>query len=282
MRVILTVTAAAAIISAPVAGLNAQVISGLVLNAANGEPIADASVVLLDKEGAIKRGYLTEADGLYTLICPKPGTYTLRVGGMGFPPWDSPPMKVAKDQTVDFTVRLFPEGAAGAGLEGFEVRREKGEGVFLTAQEIRKRGGTRFTDVLIGVKSVRLVDLDRRDAPPPTRGETRDERAVETERTGQATAYRTVRLAASHTDQEEAGSRQRGESKAECPPVLFVDGKWWGKIDYVGKNGPDYELLPSELIGIEIYTRSFVPQLFFTGRDSDCGVIVVWTKKGRM
>ncbi len=100
-----------------VPSLNAQTIKGVILNSATKLPVADASVVLIDKNGAIKRGYLTDQDGAYTLMCPEPGTYTLRVGGAGFPTWDSQPMKVKGNETVEFTVRLVPDGSSV--IEGF-------------------------------------------------------------------------------------------------------------------------------------------------------------------
>ena len=260
MRVVLSVSVIAGMVLSSVSFLNAQVIQGLVVNALNGEPLADVSVVLLDKNGAIQRGYLTDGDGLYTLACPKSGTYTLRIGGMGFPTWDSPPMKVAKEQTVDFTVRLVPEGEE-SGLAGFKQRMKEGNGVFLSEKEIRKKGGTRFTDVLLNVKSVKVIQFD-----PDLNTSMR---------------HNTVRLAGSHSGSENAGARQSGELTSECPPVLFVDGKWWGKIDNVGRNGPDYEILPSELVGLEIYTRQLVPPRFDTGLDSQCGVIVAWRKQSK-
>ena len=52
MRVIASVL----VLVSLVPSLNAQALKGVVLNAATGQPVADASVVLLDKNGAIKRG----------------------------------------------------------------------------------------------------------------------------------------------------------------------------------------------------------------------------------
>ena len=286
MRVVLSVSVIAGMVLSSVSFLNAQVIQGLVVNALNGEPLADVSVVLLDKNGAIQRGYLTDVDGLYTLACPKSGTYTLRIGGMGFPTWDSPPMKVGKEQTVDFTVRLVPEGEE-SGLAGFKQRMKEGNGVFLSEKEIRKKGGTRFTDVLLNVKSVKVIQFDPDSVDVPAFGagrrmfptaSTRDEDAPDFKT---STQYNTLRITGSHSGSESAGARTGGEPTAQCPPVLFVDGKWWGKIDNVGRNGPDYEILPSELVGLEIYTRQLVPPRFDTGLDSQCGVIVAWRKQSK-
>ncbi len=286
MRVVLSATVIAGMVLSSVSSLNAQVIEGLVINALNGDPLGDVSVVLIDKNGDIKRGYLTDVDGVYTLACPEPGTYKLRIGGAGFPTWDSPPLKVAKEQTVDFTVRLVPEGEE-SGLAGFKQRMKEGKGVFLSEKEIRNKGGSRFTDVLLNVKSVKVIRFDPDSTVAPGFGEgqrmlptvsTRDQDAPSFKT---STTYNTVRVTGSHSGSENVGARQGGEPSAQCPPVLFVDGKWWGKIDRVGRNGPDYEILPSELVGLEIYTRQLVPQRFDTGLDSQCGVIVAWRKQSK-
>ncbi|MFQ5703609.1 MAG: carboxypeptidase-like regulatory domain-containing protein [Gemmatimonadales bacterium] len=279
VRLVLTIVVALSLASPT----KAQTIKGKVLNALNGQPLGDVSLVLLDKNGAIKRGYLTDVDGVYELACPKAGTYTLRVGGAGFPTWDSAPMKIDKDQTVDFTVRLVAENAE-TGLEGFEQRRKEGKGVFLTEEDIRGRGGQRFTDVLINVKAVKVIDFDPDSVDAkgfaegqhfiPTGGRSNaDDPTIRSSR-----RHSTVRIVGSHSGSESAGFRQGREPSAQCPPVLFVDGKWWGPIDKVGRYGPDYELLPNDMVGIEIYTRQTVPQRFDSGRDALCGVIVVWTK----
>ena len=141
MRVVLAASVIAGMVLSSVSSLNAQVIQGLVLNALNGEPLGDVSVVILDKNGVIQRGYLTDVDGTYTLACPKPGTYKLRVGGMGFRTWDSPPMKMTEEQTVDYAVRLVPEGE-DPGLAGFKQRMTEGNGVLLSEKEIPKEGGS--------------------------------------------------------------------------------------------------------------------------------------------
>jgi len=61
-----------------------------------------------------------------------------------------------------------------------------------------------------------------------------------------------------------------------CPPVLWVDNVQWGAIDLGGS--PDRELFPSQLEGIEIYTPVQVPPEF-SSKDSQCGVVVVWTQR---
>jgi len=103
--------------------LEAQVIIGVVMDAASGQRLADASVVLMDEDGKIVAGRLSEPDGTYSIPCPGPGKYTLRSGGPGYNPWDSPLIEVGEGETIELPVRLIKEGS-GTGLEAFE-RRDK-------------------------------------------------------------------------------------------------------------------------------------------------------------
>ncbi len=235
--------------------LAGQQVTGKVFDATSGRPLADASVVLLDKAGTIVRGTLTEPDGSFALIAPQPGSCTLRVGGSGFETWNSPPVELREGASVNLDVRLFREGGSSA-LAVFHQRRALGEGVFLTEEEISARGGSRFTDLLLNVESVRIVALPN------------------------DTNYLTVRLFGSRVEGREVGARQRLEPGSDCPPVLFVDGRWWGSVDEAGATGPDLAFLPSTLVGIEIYTPTLVPAALKSGRDAEfCGVIGVWRRE---
>ena len=84
--------------------LRAQVIRGTVTS--NGAPLVDASVVLLDDEGNIRRGTLSEQNGTYELMCPGPGTYIVRVGGAGISTWNSQPVTVGDGETVELDIPL--------------------------------------------------------------------------------------------------------------------------------------------------------------------------------
>ncbi len=242
--------------------LHAQEITGVVMNGATGEPVADASVVLMDSKGKLVRGTLTEPDGSYTLACPKAGTYTLRVGGANLETWDSPPIEVKTDETKNYDVRIG--GSGTKGLATFHRRREQhADAVFLGPEEVESKGGNQFTDVLRNVKGVFVVPLPRPDTATVREG----------------TNYWTVRLEGSNFDPVEVGYRQPNEKEEDCPPVLYVDGSWWGNIDKASDRGPDMRLLPDELAAIEIYTPSLVPEELNSGREAeDCGVVSVWRK----
>lgn len=229
--------------------LDAQVIRGTVTS--NGAPLVDASVVLLDDDGNIRRGTLSEQNGTYELMCPGPGTYVVRVGGAGIPTWNSEPVTVGDGETVALDI---PLGSATGGPPVFERRRASTEGTFLTEQDIRDRTANEFTRVLEHIPGVRVL-------------RTRE--------------FNTVRLEGARPNTA-IGARQRGEPGDDCPPELFVNNEWWGPLDEASDRGPDLVLLPENLIGIEIYTPTVVPdELRATAEAEWCGVVVVWEKEKR-
>lgn len=60
-------------------------------------------------------------------------------------------------------------------------------------------------------------------------------------------------------------------ASARCPPKVFLDG-------IVTSVGFDDYLTPEEIAGIEIYRGPAETPAQFGGAESDCGVIVIWTK----
>jgi len=235
--------------------LGAQVIRGVVTH--NGEALVDASVVLLDQDGNIVRGTLTERDGSYTITCPGAGTFTVRVGGAGIEPWDSQPITIGDGETNEFDV---PLGGAVGGPAAFERRRRGTEGRFLTESDIQERTGNRFTYLFEHLGEVRVVPLDRVTGDVSLNG------------------YFTIRLEGANLGKE-VGARQYMEPGDDCPPELYVNERWWGPIDEASDTGPDLALLPERLVGIEIYTPTVVPDELKSRSEAEwCGVVVVWEK----
>lgn len=266
-----------------IAPLKAQTVAGTIKDGDTGQPIADASVVLLDKNGRVQRGTLTELDGSFTLVAPDEGAYTVRVGAAGFETRDTPPLKLVREEARELEILLRSEGQSGPGA-GFAERMKLGRGIFLTRDMIRERSATRFTDVLrftAGVSVVPLPSGEHLSAWTSTPGfstsiSVRDE-AVPTGRQ----QYNTIRVKANADfKNRNVGAVQHGEAADDCPPVLWVDGLWWGSIDDASPGGPDLALIPDNVEAIEIYNHpSILPDQFNSGPDALCGVVVVWTRR---
>jgi hypothetical protein len=265
VRVALTLLAVSAFVAlADASAAQAQTIKGFVRDNTTGQPIADASLVLLDDDGKIQRGTLSEPNGFYELPVPKPGKYTLRVGAAGYDARDMPPVECKADETLELDITIWAAGLSGA-LQGFNARKEKGEGVFVTREELDEFGSSRFTEVMRNIPAVDVVPLPGNEGSHTVRVVGGN--------------FRTERIAG--VAQRAAAVQRVGEPDQDCPPVLWMDGKWWGSIDEADSAGPDAILLPPDIQGIEIYNHpSILPERFDTGRDSLCGVIVVWTKQG--
>lgn len=212
----------------------------------------DAAILLLDDGGVVRKMVLTDSAGSYHMDVPTPGRYSLRVDAAGFNTTDVDPFLARAGRTLELDVDIWSltelepvvvtaeeQPFAPGPLQGFYARMELGRGQFITRTDIEATGAARFTEVLRLVPGVTVV---------PHRG----------------SQQYTVRF--------KGIARMSGD----CPPVLWVDDVRWGSIDF--GDGPDRELFPSEIQGIELYTPSTIPAEYATG-DSMCGVIVVWTKR---
>ncbi len=232
--------------------MHGQAVRGRVTDHQTGRPIPDATVLLINEAGIVQKMTLTDSEGSYQLDVPQPGRYSLRVDAAGFNTTNVDPFLARAGRTMNLDVDIWSltelepvvvtaeeQPFAPGPLEGFYERMERGRGQFITQTEIEQKGAARFTDIFRLVPGVSVVPQGRYQ-------------------------HYTVRI---------KGVARMG---GDCPPVLWVDDSRWGSID--AGDGPDRELFPSEIRGVEIYTPSTVPAEFATG-DSMCGVIVVWTKR---
>jgi hypothetical protein len=269
------------ILTAP---LQSQTLRGTVKDGATGGPIADASVVMMDDEGRIQRGTLTEPDGSFVLVAPDDGSYTLRVGAAGFAVQDTPPLRVPEGEEARVDILLLPEEQESGAPAGFTQRMARGEGTFLTPEDIERRTGDLFTDIFSFTPEVKVVPLPastNMNAATSVHGNpTRFSRRTEAVLGGSG-SYLTLRIKAGRDfSQVVVGAVQQGEPAHDCVPVIWVDGIWWGGIDEASDYGPDGAITPSDVEAIEIYNHpSILPNQFDTGRETLCGVIVVWRKK---
>jgi hypothetical protein len=261
--------------------LHGQSIKGVVRDASSGSAIADASVVLLDDKGRIQRGALTEADGSFVILCPKAGRYVIRVGALGFDTKDTPEFEIEAEEVNEISILLGSDTEGGP--PGFEARRARGEGQFLTREDIDRVGPDLFTRLMQYVPGVTIVPLPPKEntsrplslAHQAPRSNIRD--STEAARGGRARYY-TIRI---KPDRATAGVAQLLEGTGDCVPVLWVDGKWWGPIDDSSDLGPDGKFDPSDIEAIEIYNHpSVLPDQFNSGKEAeDCGVVVLWMRR---
>lgn len=232
--------------------ISAQEIRGKVVNRTTGVPVIGASMLLLNETGQVQKMAITDATGGYSIIAPSPGHYRFRVDAPGYSRHDEPQFNVLAGRILELEIRMWDltelepvvvtaesTTFAPGPLEGFYERMDRGRGQYVTRQQIEMMGVNRFTDILRMTPSVDIV----------SRG---------------GTQY-TIRI---------KGTNRAGR---DCAPLLWVDNARWGTVDLDGE-GPDRELFPIDIEGIEVYRPSAVP-IEFSGFDSSCGAVVVWTRR---
>ena len=162
-------------------GVAAATVTGELFDRLTGAPIIGASVVVLGFTTAVR----SDSTGRFTRTDLRPGTYVLQVRSLGYTPV-SRIIEVHDQQTLALRLELeqlaislagvLVEGEAyyPRGMRGFEDRRQRGRGVFVTEADIKERGSQVLGDVLRSVAGVREVcrrgvcriRMARSDCPP--------------------------------------------------------------------------------------------------------------------
>lgn len=132
-------------------------LTGRVVSAMTGGPLEDAQVML----ARAGRGTTTDERGRFRLADVPAGSDTVRVRLIGFAD-ERLPITLQPGATTDVTfllsetvlrmeaidVTVDQPGPSSVRLEGFERRRRRGLGLFLTPEEIEARGAQQPTDYL--------------------------------------------------------------------------------------------------------------------------------------
>jgi len=230
---------------------SAQVISGTILDAATGEPVAGAAIEVADTARQNMDETISDDSGRFTVRLPHSDRWVLTVERLGFEPFRSEPIhvRVAEWLIVEITlaeqaIALDPivvtsrRSVGSAALQRFYERRDRagrsGFGRFVVREEIDRASPLRPTDLLYSVSGIRVV------RGLPGRGQ---------------------------------GVRMSGG----CIPAIYIDGMQINRFN-VHDSVDDYVSV-LDIEGIEVYRgpTSQVPQY----HDSrGCGLLLVWTRAG--
>jgi hypothetical protein len=222
-------------------------LSGVVVTAIGGKPLADAQVRIRD-------GPATRANerGEWTLAGAPIGTRMLETRAVGYYPEYRPvdvvtgaaPIRTALStmKAVLDTVRVMAERLSNRNMIEFNERRRGGIGRYLTAEDVERRRPIVTSDLFRNMAGLRL------------------------ERT-------------------EIGDTQllmRGTFEEVCVPSVYIDGRYMRDLS---ADDIDSWVKPSEIAGMEIYVGPHVPAQFNTGLaggsaagGQSCGAIVIWSK----
>ena len=222
-----------------------QLVLGLLVDEETGAPIIAGTMRLENTGGAPQAVAVTDDDGRFRLVSPRPGTYRLSGERIGYLPARSAELHLMPGDTVHVEFRLDADavlmepitvtgsarpwssrGSLAGMREFFDrwARFEKvGFGDFLTRDDIvpYEGRGTTAHMLLLSSLSVRGVSLE---------GEL--------------------------------------ELRGQCTPTYFLDGTLLPFRP---------EVLPQDLEGVEVYTRPNIPPEFYQG-GWPCGVVAYWTR----
>ena len=262
--------------------LGAQIVRGIVVDAVTGAPVEGAGLWVLDADGKpLGSGVLSGDSGVFALQLPKPGAYRLRVARLGYAALTTDSLVLAQGEMVALRIALEERAVSlgavqitertalpGTGmLDGFELRRLRGIGRFITRADIEQRAPLVFLDLIAGVPGVRIIPVSQgrhlvkmNRAAPVLRRESRPAEINEV-----------------------LGEEADIIAENNCPIIYYLDGvrlnntsdRTLDKVEVIYR-------LPVELIeGIEIYRGASELPAEFGGADARCGVVVVWTRRGR-
>jgi Carboxypeptidase regulatory-like domain len=224
-----------------------QLIQGVLVDEETGAPISAGTMRLENTGGAPQAVAVSDDDGRFRLVSPRPGTYRLSGERIGYRPAKSGEVHLMPGDTVVVEFRLAadavllepimvtgsarPWGSRGSlsGMREFFDRwarfGESGFGEFLTRDDIAEFEDHAITTahmLLLNTLSVRGVSLE---------GEL--------------------------------------ELRGRCAPTYYLDGM---QVPFRP------EVLPQDLEGVEIYNRPNIPADLNQG-GWPCGVVAYWTRR---
>jgi hypothetical protein len=239
-------------------------VQGRLLDDASGAPIVGARVALTATRGRWRGELVTDSAGGFRFEDVRSGPYRLRASRVGYRD-ASGALRLSADSVVDIELRLAVAAVALAPLtvvgrsqrrvspvlQGFYGRLERGQGRFVTREEIEARHPVRVTDMLRSIPNLNSS----------------------TARGGVGGA-----------------TLSRGSSGDRCTVVFFVDGMLVSQptMGSPFRGGPRHDqaiddyVQPGEVEGIEIYRGEGDTPAEFVTRWVQCGTIVIWTRRGEV
>lgn len=218
-------------------------------------PVPSARVRL----SRVERAMETDRNGRFVFSELVPGRYEVTIAVIGIPPV-SMEIVLAPGEAYHTRIVLSDDPqrlgdiivseparptSTEQRLEGFERRRRRGLGVFLTADDLARRNPRVLSDALVNINGTRLMDRGSGKVVISSRG---------------------------LIPQQVQG----GKVAAPCILRLVLDGQTLPAGTSVD------EVKPEEVAGIEIYpgAASLPVELGHFQEDSWCGAVVIWTKGG--
>ena len=252
LRPILALLALFPAIAAPAA---AQVLSGRVLDAADGQPVPQARISVLGAEGRMVGRTTSAENGTFSLHLRVTGLVRLRAERTGYSVTLTQPVQVGVQETLQVDVRMAvqalavepltvigrtrPKRRESLAISGFYDREARGFGRFLRREEIERYANADVAQVI--------------------------DRLPGTTRIGNNIVFdRSSMVGAIYRSQTGKG--------AQCLPLVYLDGiRMAGSLNRM--------VHPEHLEAVETFSGASQIPVQYAGSDSACGVILLWTRK---
>lgn len=233
---------------------------GRVVEEHSGTPIVHASLTLLDRQGRIVSRTESGDAGEFTVVVRDQFGVAIQASRFGYTPATTPFLWFDDHLFFEVEVRLDPDAVLLAPLEIMAMRRDssavlsafyhrvrRGMGWYFTRDEIEAMRPGRVTDILTHVPGVHLASSG-------------------------AGLRRIVQIG------------RTAASPSGCPAQVYIDG-----MHLNARTGPpdtrvvaiDDYVSPGSVEGIEVYRGLSTVPAEFLNEDAKCGVVVVWTRRGR-
>ncbi len=123
--------------------IEAQTVSGYVVDSVSGLPVGTGFVVLLDIEGREVARALSDRDGSFVMVAPSAGSYRIRSERIGYQAFTSDPFELALGQALDLDLVVMAQAIVLAAVEvqgqdRCRTNPDEAEETGLVWQEIRK------------------------------------------------------------------------------------------------------------------------------------------------
>jgi len=221
-----------------------------IVRARNGGLISASTVAAVGTENSVQ----ADAEGRFTFSSVAAGSRIFEARAIGFKPVQLQATVVPGGTSrLEFILGepaqlLDPIAVAGSSYLatiGFDRRRKTAQGHFLDEEDIERSGATRTEEVFRTVPGVQLRPSGMGYVVEFQRGR------------GQITNPRLSNY---------------------CAPSYYVDGNYFPLPPNAAVTLP---MVPAEILAIELYSNTSSAPLQYQRRDSGCGIILIWTRRGQ-
>lgn len=232
------------------AAASAQSVRGRVVEAQGDQPIARATVYLIDSTDKLWKYAIADSLGAFTITIEQPGRYRLRAERFGYATATTREVDLVLNDTLEVELLLgvdavviepllVTSGRAPLVLDdrlerrGY-YRREAmygtgmGFGIYLDHQQIQRRNPFRFSDLFRDIARMKVVSLG-----------------------GRSVEVRNL--------------------VGDCVPTFYIDG-----FEFPLRRGDSIDeiVVPTSIAAMEVYPSRVGPAEYLGGR---CGSVVIWT-----